>query len=210
MHELDGFSNSPPVNIRSIVIDKSVKIEYLIDTIVSASLGLGFKDSLSFGNRSSSLSFLNKINLLIDFNFITEKAMKSKFQCFAEIRNQFAHVLEVDSMSKCRQENLKMLRKFYAAAEPISEIDYEKLYFNLYEDVKKMSFGLIEVSTDRIRKRAAPLAKLKVYEAVNKRLREESENNPEFNLIFKRVVEETLKEYWKNQGMIESENLPFI
>ena len=47
-------------------------------------------NSLSFGNKSSSLSFNQKLNLLLDNDSII-KEEKIKLEAFSNIRNQFMH-----------------------------------------------------------------------------------------------------------------------
>ncbi len=90
-----GFAN------RSEVLSASVMIEGLTSTLLATLLGIkDANQSISFGNKSSALSFNQKIHLLIDLGAIA-KENKSKLINFASIRNQFVHNLEAFTFEKC-------------------------------------------------------------------------------------------------------------
>jgi hypothetical protein len=69
----------------------SFSLAYLLDIDFEKT-----KDSKSLGNSSSSLSFNQKINLLLDNKSIT-KEEKLKLEAFMNIRNQFMHNKDADS-----------------------------------------------------------------------------------------------------------------
>jgi len=79
------------VENRAIVLRLSLNLEVLASIVLSYLLDVNnFEESYSLGNKSSSLSFNQKINLLIDNRTIT-KEEKKKLMAFASIRNQFMH-----------------------------------------------------------------------------------------------------------------------
>ncbi len=86
--------------VRITVLHFSIAIENLLSQYLCGLLNIKKEDSKSFGNSSSSLSFNQKVNLLIDTNFISSEAEK-KFRAFMEIRNQFIHNRKADSFVNC-------------------------------------------------------------------------------------------------------------
>lgn len=85
---------------RSKVIEKSVQLEELMSLLLSNFLDIKKEESISFGTKSFALSFNSKINLLSDMKILPLE-LKQNLILFAEIRNKFAHVLYVDSFTKC-------------------------------------------------------------------------------------------------------------
>lgn len=57
-------------------------------------------NSISFGNKSTALSFRTKVNLLLDMK-VFDKNDNWKLEKFMEIRNQFMHNFEASSYEKC-------------------------------------------------------------------------------------------------------------
>ncbi|MBC5836270.1 hypothetical protein [Flavobacterium bernardetii] len=120
---------------RAKVIEKAVGFEELISQLLSMLLDIDKNSSKSFGNQSSTLSFNAKINLLIDLKFITTEVGKD-FVLFAEIRNKFAHALNVDTFVKCfeiiHDSRNRFLKKM---SDEISKIDQndESVYASCFE-----------------------------------------------------------------------------
>jgi hypothetical protein len=85
---------------RSTVIDNAVKVEFLVNEALAIVLGINSSESISFGNSSSSLSFIAKIYLLLDLKILTKEA-KEKLKSFAEIRNKFAHNFMIMEFNDC-------------------------------------------------------------------------------------------------------------
>ncbi|MGS2727884.1 hypothetical protein ACU8DI_14840 [Psychroserpens sp. BH13MA-6] len=91
-----------------------------MEKIASYSLAFIFdienpENSKSLGNKNTSLSFNQKLNLLFDSGSI-EKEEKERMEIFMEVRNQFMHNLNVDSFSdvfKLLDGRTKRLKKLY-------------------------------------------------------------------------------------------------
>ena len=85
---------------RTFVVEMSVKIEHLLNVIISRLLEVNPDETRSFGTSSYALSFNAKANLLLDLNYLNKEQV-NKFQIFMEARNKFAHVYSVDTFEKC-------------------------------------------------------------------------------------------------------------
>lgn len=83
-------------NARAFVIDKCVQIEHLVSDTIGSILDIDWKESKSFGQSGSSLSFNHKVNIIKDLKGLDKEEIK-KFTCLMEIRNKFAHVLSVST-----------------------------------------------------------------------------------------------------------------
>ena len=82
---------------RALVLKFSLNLEKLTSQVLSYLLDVdNIEKSFSLGNKSSSLSFNQKINLLIDNKSIT-KEEKKKLVAFASIRNQFMHNIKTNT-----------------------------------------------------------------------------------------------------------------
>lgn len=84
---------------RSLVIEKGVEIEAGITQILADLLNIDLSKSVAFGNGSASLNIFSKIQLLKELDY-TPKRIANYLTMFIEIRNKFAHVLEIDSFVK--------------------------------------------------------------------------------------------------------------
>ena len=104
------------VEKRASVLRFSLNLEMLASKILSYLLNVDeYENSYSFGNKSSSLSFNQKINLLIDNKSIT-KDEKKKLMAFASVRNQFMHNIDANTFVKAfdHLDGLeKQMRKIY-------------------------------------------------------------------------------------------------
>lgn len=86
---------------RKIVLAYSLMIEMMVSEFLSRLLGIQkASDTLCFSNKSTALSFNQKVNLLIDIAAL-DKGDKAKFLTFMEIRNQFMHNGQADTFESC-------------------------------------------------------------------------------------------------------------
>ncbi len=76
--------------LRSRVLICSIRAEDSASDILISLLRRVRPDSKTLGNKSSSLSFKNKIDLLYDIDDLTKEEYTSMLK-FMEIRNQFIH-----------------------------------------------------------------------------------------------------------------------
>jgi hypothetical protein len=116
------------------VLYASLVLEEMTSMILGDLLDIDIETSKTLGSKSGSLSFKNKIDLIVDIRAM-EKEDAKKFLCFAEIRNQFVHNLKVDTFKSCfdRLEGKdKYLKKLYASSEEKALSDEETLkkYFD--------------------------------------------------------------------------------
>ncbi|WP_285059169.1 hypothetical protein [Pedobacter ginsengisoli] len=209
MEDLQPIFNLPPSSTRAKVIDDAVKIEYIIDGIVASILGIGFGTPLSVGNKSSALSFLQKINLLFDLNIVKEEH-KPKFVCLAEIRNQFAHDLYTRNMSECKIDYIKKLNKFYPTLAKLSTPQYDQLYESLITDVTNYSITLFELLKNKAEDKGAMLGKVKFYEIFMGIASEQAKVNPAFEIQFEQIWQKT-QHIFESQDLEEGEaNIPIL
>lgn len=83
------------------VLNYALTIEKLTSQFLGHLLGIhDHRNSRILGNKSSALSFNQKIDLLIDIGAL-DNEMKSKFQAFMEIRNQLMHNADANSFEAC-------------------------------------------------------------------------------------------------------------
>lgn len=132
-----GKRNMIDVENRLTVLKFSLNLEMLASRVLSYLLNVEeFKNSYSLGNKSSSLSFNQKINLLIDNKSIT-KEEKKKLVAFASIRNQFMHNIAADTFTKAFEQIdglEKQMRKIY----PDNFSDEEELEKSLHYCVRDL------------------------------------------------------------------------
>jgi hypothetical protein len=189
--DLHSIISLPQSETRSRVIDNSVKIEYIIDGLLASILGIGFGNAYSVGNRSSALSFSHKVNLLIDFGYI-QNTWKKKFTCFAEIRNQFAHNLEITMIENCRDENLKVLKGYVSDN---NGVDFEKAYEDFYLDIQKYCNDLFSSLLNKAEKKGESLARLRFDQILDKKLEEYALKDDDFNSKLKAIWEASTIEF---------------
>lgn len=85
--------------LRGEIIESSVQLEKIMTLILCNILEIdNIEDSNSFG-RNGNLSFSNKTSLLSDLKYLS-KPMKEKISLLYQIRNKFAHELDIDSFVK--------------------------------------------------------------------------------------------------------------
>lgn len=139
---------------RTFVVEMSVKIEHLLNVILSQLLGVNPDKTRSFGTSSYALSFNAKANLLLDLNYLN-KEQGQKFQIFMEVRNKFAHVYIVDSFEKCfaLTKNYTLLKKLFCVDEDGENIEknMEYLFISLSLDIA----GTLKEIGDKINKEMA-------------------------------------------------------
>jgi hypothetical protein len=141
---------------RKFILTISLLVENFTSIFLSRLLEIeNYKQTISFGNRSSNLSFNQKIALLIDIGAIEAKH-KAKFITFMEIRNQFMHNIGADSYEKCidfLEGKDNFLLKLYPQNEAISrEEQLEKATSKLASDVLGMCADLYEKVKAKIEK----------------------------------------------------------
>ena len=90
------------------ILEKSLRLESLLSDQLSKLFRIQNKnDSISFGQTGQSLSFSQKVNLLLDTRDISKDERKD-LQCFMEIRNKFIHNLEISTYEQVCVETKKV------------------------------------------------------------------------------------------------------
>lgn len=144
------------LEIRKEVLATSLVVEGLTSAFLSSLLGIkDYTNSRTLGNKSSSLSFNNKIDLLIEIGALS-KDNRSKFQTFMEIRNQFVHNLSATTYEKCFAETNgkdNFILKAYPQSQSHSrERQLELATSALGNDIVQLTVALTKSVEDKIRK----------------------------------------------------------
>ncbi|TRW22164.1 hypothetical protein FMM05_18420 [Flavobacterium zepuense] len=124
-------------DLRSNILISSIRVEEAASNVLVYLFRTIKPDSKTLGNKSSSLSLKNKIDLLYDLEDI-EKADYAGMIKFMEIRNQFIHNPNCScflDLSKDFPEGLKYLKTNYPVQENNAEIMYQTSFFNLWKSV---------------------------------------------------------------------------
>lgn len=127
---------------RALVMEKGVALEAGISDLLGMLLNIDVPNSLSLGNKNSSLSLNSKVNLLCDLKFVT-KGIIWQFQMFTEIRNKFAHLQYVDSFEKCfeilNDKKKKFLDEF---GQNIPDTENEEIKLSICFSLLCVSLGI--------------------------------------------------------------------
>ncbi len=101
------------MEMRTDILETSLAIEGMLSVFLAGLLGIKIDPDTtnSFSNKSSALSFANKIHLLIDIGAL-DKEMKLKYFTFMEIRNQFMHNIKIRSYEHFFTEYLSDKKKY--------------------------------------------------------------------------------------------------
>ncbi len=86
------------MELRKEVLEMALTIEKEITRLLILFLNIDNEDLRSLGNKSSSLTFKNKLDLLSDINVLT-KNENAQFILFMEFRNQFLHNQDCNSFT---------------------------------------------------------------------------------------------------------------
>lgn len=104
-------------------------------------------DSKTLGFKSGSLSFNQKVDLLMDLQVLDADA-KTKFQTFMEIRNQLVHNLSASTYEKCfgflAGKDNWILKKYPQASSLSKEDALKNASISLAEDVTELVKSIIK------------------------------------------------------------------
>lgn len=170
------------LNIRKDILGYSLLLENTTSFFLAALLGIkDSQDSITLGNKSSSLSFNNKIDLLIDIGAL-DRNTKSKFQTFMEVRNQFMHNGNAKDYVSCYsyisgKQNF-VLKNYPQAEELAIEEQLKNATDALANDVIDKAFQLIHKLKEKATKDAKHELYLKSHQALVESI---SETIKEFN-----------------------------
>ena len=141
---------------REFILTVSLLVENFTSIFLSRLLEIkDYRQTISFGNKSSNLSFNQKINLLIDIGAVPA-GQKNKFVTFMEIRNQFMHNLEAKSYETCFDfmdgKDKFVLKTYPQDPKKSREEQLEKATQELSNEVLSMSAKLYDKVKEKIEK----------------------------------------------------------
>ncbi|WP_027388796.1 hypothetical protein [Chryseobacterium gregarium] len=143
---------------RALIIEYGTILESGTSSALSHLLGLKIGESKSFGMTSYALSFNNKFTLMSDLT-VAEKDIQNKFQLFAEIRNKFAHIFEVNSYEKfCsinseyKKKGEKLIDTYTKDIEGVEDMEEKDLEFVFQLCFIRLAQDLIKYLEDIIAK----------------------------------------------------------
>lgn len=179
---------------RAQVLKYALELESVASEIAAFLLDIpDAKNSLSFGNRSSSLSFNQKLNLLKD-NDTINKDDKYKLEVFAAIRNQFMHnpqannyVDAFDFIDGAESKLKKIYPQFFEKAE--REVIFENIVEQLYKDGRAILVSFKGGAERKIKLISEAKTYRKYYEKLNKSV---IENFKEFEDALRQIDKETI------------------
>jgi hypothetical protein len=152
LEQLKDFFPLPPYDLgfdcRNIILETSLVIEKSTSLFLAFLLGIkDLEQSITLGNKSSSFSLKQKIDLLIDIGALNSND-KKKFQSFMEIRNIFMHNFHANSFTNCFKfldGKDKFLIKTYGVDEKISEEEsFNAICVKLADEVLILTIGIID------------------------------------------------------------------
>ncbi|WP_456457741.1 hypothetical protein [Reichenbachiella sp.] len=179
---------------RKFILLTSLFVEKTTSAFLAALLGIDdFEESKTLGNKGSSLSFSNKIDLLIDIGALKPET-KKKFRHFMSIRNQFMHNISASSYEKCiaRLDGTEnFLSKTYPQKSSLSnEIKLERSISALCDDVARLTTEITKSVDRKIQKEELVTVFKKSQEAMVATFDEVS---IKFDEHFKKVIESRTK-----------------
>lgn len=129
------------------VLRFSLNLEYLASTFLAYLLDINnIQESKSLGNGSSSISFNQKLNLLLDNNSINKKE-KDKLDSIMSIRNQFMHNINVNTFQEafnCIDGRALKMQKIY----PDKFVDNKTVEESLEKCVEQLFIDGMHILTE--------------------------------------------------------------
>lgn len=144
------------IDIRKEILTYSLILENFTSIFLATLLGIKNHESTkSFGNQGGSLSFNQKVDLLIDIGAL-DKIEKKKFITFMEIRNQFVHNYNAKDYQSCFQYlegKETFVLKLYPQDKNLSkEEQLRGAVLGLAENVVSITVNLLEKVKEKYRK----------------------------------------------------------
>jgi hypothetical protein len=177
------------IQIRKDVLLSALYLEGFVSYFLAGLLNVkDVENSYSFGHTSKSLSFNQKVNLLIDIGALN-KADQNKFITFMEIRNQFMHNLNAKTYELCLSYLAgrdKFLLKTYPQNSSIArEKQLEGAVSDPTNDVMKLTISVV----DKIKDKAGQDAKADIYKDLLEILESSiAESAKTFDKIFEDMI----------------------
>ncbi|MBK9388784.1 MAG: hypothetical protein IPN68_00850 [Bacteroidetes bacterium] len=122
------------ITLRIEILTNTLRLEQSASDIIKAILRILKEKTKTLDNKSSSLSFKNKIDILQDLDELTKEAYDDLIK-FMEIRNQLIHNHECTSFIKLSETNPEItnfLKKRFSNSITDPEASLYKSYKDLY------------------------------------------------------------------------------
>ena len=132
------MKDDPDLNLplRTEILKIALDFEYRINNYLLAILSIDNPKRSTLSNRSGSISFKNKIDLLFDLDILT-KEENEKFQIIMEFRNQFMHNYEccsfTDAVARIAGSRNKLL-KYCNDNTLTDEFQLQNAFDNMYKE----------------------------------------------------------------------------
>lgn len=142
MRKLDRLTNNTKMEARLQVLNASLVIETATSGFLAGILRVKDpQNSYSFSNKSTALSFNQKILLAIDIG-VLKKEDRDVCLKFMEIRNQFMHNLNAGDFTSCVGFIKGLEEYLYKKYKPDAKLEREEkikaCYTQLSDDVEKL------------------------------------------------------------------------
>ena len=124
------------LKLRSEILDATLILENLVNELILVLLLIENPKKKAISNKSGSLSFKNKIDLLFDLDILASKEHQN-FLLLMEFRNQFLHNIECNSFKKAvkllgNEKEKRLLR--FGEEDKMSDREYQ--YKNSFDNLK--------------------------------------------------------------------------
>lgn len=146
------------LKLRSEILEASLNLENAVNKLIVALLTIEKQKRKAISNKSGSITFKNKIDLLFDLD-ILDSEEHQKLLLLMELRNQFLHNLECNSfenaISLLGSDKGRKLLKFGSVNEPDNlEYRYKNAFDNLKIECLKIVIAKVEDRMNQIDDRA--------------------------------------------------------
>ena len=125
------------MHTRGYVIEQSAQIERLASVLLAGILDVDLNTSKMFG-KNSNLGFQKKLEIISEFKTI-DSSVSRIMKLFSQIRNQFAHNIDVNSFEELfilKPDIERQLNELYSTDQSKTKEEIaDSLYGQLYRDV---------------------------------------------------------------------------
>jgi hypothetical protein len=146
------------LNIRNEFLSTALIVESMTSVFLAKLLGIeDYRNSKVLGNKGGTLSFNQKIDLLIEIGALP-LASRTKFQTFMELRNQFMHNVEAKTYESClgflNGKDVYLLKTYPQPNNINREKQLNNAATELRNDVGRQTAELINRIQEKIKKEA--------------------------------------------------------
>jgi hypothetical protein len=156
------------LELRKEIIDIALHLEDAVNMLLISYLNIENLNLKALGNKNSSLSFKNKIDLLSDIE-VFAKEEHFKFLLLMEFRNQFMHNSKCNSFTRAIEilgpDRGKQLLKHYTQNfDTDQEYKYKSSFNNLYMNCLEIAVRKYEQKYEMIEKKRKTLTDVAEYQ----------------------------------------------